>query len=168
MASLSEAERQRRSELARQMHSQTVIDPVTGEARPKFGGPQPGSGRKREKSAKQVMAELGQAQKEELAREMLKVAMSGKSEQAKIAAITKFMDAEREVREEERREEEHRKNMHRDDLLQLFMDRLETMIRRGLISRAWIMGILEEAENDGFIEAEVIEVTPDHSLMERY
>lgn len=156
MASVSEAESKRRSELARQMHQQTVIDPETGEERRKFGGPQPGSGRKREKSAKQVMAEVGQREKEELAAEMLKVAKSGRSEQAKIAAITKFMDAEREVREEERREEEHRRNMHKDDLLALFMDRFATMIRRGLISREWVIEVLEET--DEFIDAEPAEL----------
>ena len=145
---MSEAERERRSELARQMHQQTVIDPATGEERRKFGGPQPGSGRKREKTAKQVLAEVGQREKEALAAEMLKVAMGGRSEQAKIHAITKILDAEREVRDDERREEEHRRNMHRDDLLALFMDRFVTMLRRGLISKEWVMEVLEEADEE--------------------
>lgn len=156
MASISEAERLRRSEQARRMHSEVVIDPVTGEERRKFGGPQPGSGRKREKTAKEVLAEVGQREKEELAAQMLAIAKSGRSEQAKIQAITKFMDAEREVREEQRREEEHRLNMHRDDLLALFMERLEQLIRRGMISRGWILDVLDNAEAEGFIDAEPV------------
>lgn len=51
---LSDEERQRRSELARQLHNQ-VVDPETG--RRAFGGRQPGAGRPRKVRAAELVAE---------------------------------------------------------------------------------------------------------------
>lgn len=53
---ITEEERQRRAERARQLHQQ--IDPETG--RRLFGGPQPGSGRPRKKRAAEIVAEAAE------------------------------------------------------------------------------------------------------------
>lgn len=125
---LTDAERKRRSELAKQLHQRR--DPVTG--RPLLGGPQPGSGRPRKRRATEILNEKVEDNAEAIWDRLFNLMMHGK-EMSSLVAIRQMMDiANREV-DIQMAEDKSLENTSTEELVELVASRMARLAESGLI-----------------------------------
>lgn len=147
---VSEEQRKARSEMAKRMHDEVVIDPLTGEERRKFGGRQPRSGRPRKPRMTEVMAELALREGEAYFHRLDDIAKNHPSANAAIAAIREIIEVTEKERKIEQEEQLRLERLQRDDLIYLALDLLE---KTGLIGDADIVdGEIEGEEYRGYPE----------------
>lgn len=115
MNELSEAERLRRSEVAKRLHAEG-----------KFGGPQPGSGRPRKPRASEVVAEKAREHGELIANTYLEVLQSTQvSAQVKLQASRDWLGVEHQEVDLERKEERDLESLRKDELIEQLMGFME-------------------------------------------
>lgn len=128
---LTDEQRQAKSELAKKMHEEVVIDPVTGQERRKFGGPQPRSGRPRKPRPTEVMAALASDQGIAYFQRLDDIAINHPSANASIAAIKEILGIVETERRIEQQEQERLERLQRDELIFIAVELLE---KTGIIS----------------------------------
>lgn len=143
---LTEAEHQRRSDLAKDLTKR--VDPITG--RPLFGGKQPGSGRPRKVRATQKLNEKIIDATDDIWQRLENEMKHGKSMNA-LAAIRQMMDISKVETDIEAKEEQNLDEIPTEELLEMYASRLARLHESGLLD----YDIDGTAEDIG--EAEVIE-----------
>jgi hypothetical protein len=147
---LSDEQRKEKSELAKSMHQEIVIDPETGLERRKFGGPQPRSGRPRKPRASEIIAEKVAAEGTAYFSRLDDIAKNHPSANSAIAAIKELLEVEEKERKVAQEEERKLERLHRDELILLAIDLIE---KTGIIGSAEIIdGELEGEEDGGYPE----------------
>lgn len=147
---LTEEQRQQKSELAKRMHQEVVVDPVTGEERRKFGGPQPRSGRPRKITANEKIAEKVAAEADAYFSRLDDIAKNHPQANASITAIRELLGIEREEVKRVEQEQQRLDRLQRDDLIYLALDLIK---KTGIIGGGFIVdGEAEEIEDGGYPE----------------
>jgi preprotein translocase subunit SecD len=126
---ISDAERQRRSELAKQLHGKR--DPVTG--RPLFGGKQPGAGRPRKRRATEVINEKIEAHADEIWGRLLEVMRQKKSDQNALMAVKQMMEITNKETDIQAREEKSLEGTPTDELVEIVASRLARLAESGAL-----------------------------------
>lgn len=129
---ISDAERQRRSEAAKKMHQEVVVDPETGEERRKFGGKQPGSGRPPVgRVSASVVAEFQkEEEKKEIVAALKRALGDDMPAHVNLQAIRDIAAMEERERVIEREEQADAERRHRDEIVEGIVGRLEAMAQR--------------------------------------
>lgn len=143
---LTPEQRQQRSELAKRMHNEVVIDPQTGEERRKFGGPQPRSGRPRKISANEKIAEKVAAEADAYFDRLDDIAKNHPQANTSITAIRELLGIEREEIKRVEHEQQRLDKLQRDDLIYLA---LELIQKTGIIGSGDFIDAEAEVIEDG-------------------
>lgn len=125
---ITDAERKRRSELARELHARR--DPVTG--RNVFGGSQPGQGRPRKKRATEIMNEKVEQHANEIFNRLLNILRNGKNIESLQAANQLVAIANKEA-DIQTKEEKNIENTSTEELMELVATRIARLSERGVI-----------------------------------
>jgi hypothetical protein len=118
---ITEEERERRRKLAQELHKKG-----------KFGGAQPGAGRKRKPRAQErVAADIAKRHREIIA--ALDDALTNGNAPTRLKAALAMLDIESKEHELQRKDEEHKyNNMAREQILELVRERLKQLEDQGL------------------------------------
>lgn len=121
MAEISEQERQRRRDLAIELHKQG-----------RFGGKQPGSGRPRKKRASEVVAEEVSKQATKISKELFRL-LHDDSSTVRLKAASKLLEIEAVEVDRQMEEERHLERLRHDELVAEVVYRLERLNGAGVI-----------------------------------
>ena len=147
---LTDEQRKQKSELARRMHQEVVVDPITGEERRKFGGPQPRSGRPRKITANERIAERVATEADAYFDRLDDIAKNHPQATAAITAIRELLGIEREEVKRAEQEQQRLDKLQRDDLIYLALDLIK---KTGIVGGGFIVdGEIEEVEDGGYPE----------------
>lgn len=147
---ITEEQRQQRSELAKRMHQEVVVDPQTGLERRKFGGPQPRSGRPRKVTANERIAERVAGEADAYFDRLDDIAKNHPQANAAITAIRELLGIEREEIKRAEQEQQRLDKLQRDDLLLLAIDLIN---KTGIIGAGFVIdGEIEEIEDGRYPE----------------
>lgn len=125
---LTPAERQRRSELAKELHGKR--DPITG--RQLFGGPQPGSGRPRKKRVTESLNEHIEQHADEIFESMLKALRSNKPF-VSLQAAKQMVEVSQMEMVHQAREERQLEDTPTEELVEIVASRLARLAESGAI-----------------------------------
>lgn len=147
---LPEHERERRSELAKKMNSEVVVDTETGLERPKFGGPQPRSGRprKRDRAAEKI-AEQAEKKAEEIRDVLFDTITDANPPHVRQAGVSKILEIEERERLIKDDQDREFRKLQRDELKERLVDQLEKLVDSGAID---LNSVMEKAEKRKAIE----------------
>lgn len=148
----SDDERETRSERARQMHQEMVVDEQTGLPRRKFGGAQPRSGRPRALRASEIIAEKVHKEADIYYERLNGIAKEG-SDTNSIIAIKELLGIEEKERQVAAEEEQNLDKLQRDEILLLALDLLK---ETGILGR----GLSRVGEVEVIRDGEVTELNP--------
>jgi hypothetical protein len=118
MASVSEEERQRRSELAKQLNSTPHPDDPN---RRKFGGPQPGSGRPKTKRASTMVAEKAAQHADEIVKAFRR-GVNSQDERTAVMAAERWVNLEQKEASIQMEEEKHIEDLDRGELVRMLAE----------------------------------------------
>jgi hypothetical protein len=156
---LTEAERNRRSELARELHGKR--DPLTG--RRLFGGPQPGAGRPPKRRATEIINEKIEEHALDVWDAMYKALKSGKPMIA-LQAARQMVEISKMETDIQAREEKNLENTSTEELVELVASRLARLSEADEI-RDFIDGYAtEETEHVQIGEGNGVEDEPEGTV----
>lgn len=129
---LSQGERERRRELARQLHEREVVD-ADGNKRRAFGGAQPGSGRPRKERALKRAADAAKDNAEDII-DALKSGISKESPiQVRVNSATRWLEIEAKEESLELEEEKMLEGLRRDQLIEMLAGKLGVLLEAGAL-----------------------------------
>lgn len=110
---LSDEERERRRQLARELHAQ--VDPDTGRRR--FGGSQPGSGRPRKVRAAELVAEEAQKEARNIAKVLKEAIEPNQPITVRVAAAKQWIEIENKEAELQLKEDRELRDLSHEELV---------------------------------------------------
>lgn len=148
---ISEEERKRRSELAKQLHQKG-----------KFGGKQPGSGRPRKKRASEIVAEQARAEADEIIQVFRDSIRSDNPASVRLNAAKEWLKIEQSEADLQLREERQLDGLTTNQLVEMIIGRLERVQQFGGVLPDGIANLLGSADQETqVIDSELVEVEAD-------
>lgn len=147
---LTDDQRKAKSDLARAMHQEIVIDEQTGLERRKFGGPQPRSGRPRKPRWTEVVYEEAATEGKAYFDRLDDIAKNHPNANTSIGAIRQILEITDKEEKRQEQEQQRLERLQRDELIYLALDLLE---KTGIIGESEIIdGEIEGEENGRYPE----------------
>lgn len=148
---ISEEERRRRSELAKQLHQKG-----------KFGGKQPGSGRPRKKRASEIVAEQARAEADEIIQVFRDSIRSDNPASVRLNAAKEWLKIEQSEADLQLKEERQLDGLTTGQLVEMIMGRLSRVQQFGGVLPEDLANLLESSHEDTqLIDPGVVEVETD-------
>lgn len=145
---ISEEERKRRSQMARELHAQG-----------KFGGRQPGSGRPKKKRASEIVAEQARVEAENIIEVFRDSIRSDNPASVRLNAAREWLKIEQAEADLQLREERQLEGLSTTQLVEMIMGRLVRVQEFGGVLPEELAGLLETSSDEKqVVEAESIEV----------
>lgn len=147
---ISDEERKRRSEMARELH-----------AKGKFGGRQPGSGRPKKKRASEIVAEQARAEAENIIEVFRDSIRSDNPASVRLNAAREWLKIEQAEADLQLREERQLEGLTTNQLIEMILGRLSRVQEFGGVLPSELAGLLDASDEEDekqFIEPESVEV----------
>jgi hypothetical protein len=145
---ISDEERKRRSQMARELHAQG-----------KFGGRQPGSGRPKKKRASEIVAEQARVEAENIIEVFRDSIRSDNPASVRLNAAREWLKIEQSEADLQLREERQLEGLSTNQLVEMIMGRLTRVQEFGGVLPEELAGFLEGPDEETqVVEAESVEV----------